>query len=73
MALIVDLCGLEFLSSAGLAAALQDANQSAGRTKQFGVVAKGAATSRPMAMIGLDRKLSLYPTLDDALTDIRRR
>ena len=71
MALIVDLCGLEFLSSAGLAA-LQDANQSAGRTKQFGVVAKGAATSRPMAMIGLDRKLSLYPTLDDALTDIRR-
>lgn len=25
-----------------------------------------------MAMIGLDRKLSLYATLDDALADIRR-
>jgi anti-sigma B factor antagonist len=69
-ALIVDLTALDFLSSAGLAI-LQEGHQSAGRAKQFCVVADGPATSRPMKMIALDRKLQLYPTLEDALADIR--
>lgn len=69
-AVIVDLSNLDFLSSAGLAI-LQEGHQAAGRGKLFCVVADGPATSRPMRLIALDRKLRLYSTLDDALADIR--
>jgi anti-sigma B factor antagonist len=69
-AIVVDLSNLDFLSSAGLAI-LQEGHQTAGRAKQFCVVAEGSATSRPMKLIALDRKLRLYSTLDEALADVR--
>jgi len=34
-------------------------------------VANNPATSRPMQLTGLDKVISLYPTLDDALTAMR--
>jgi anti-sigma B factor antagonist len=68
-AVIVDLANVDFLASAGmtvLVAAHEDLTPTAG----FGVVADGPATSRPMRLIGLDRTINLYRTLDDALGDI---
>jgi anti-sigma B factor antagonist len=38
---------------------------------RFGIVADGAATSRPIRLLGIDRILTLYPTLEDALRDFR--
>lgn len=38
------------------------------KSVQVAVVASNPATSRPMQLTGLDKVLSLYPTLDDALT-----
>jgi anti-sigma B factor antagonist len=38
---------------------------------RFGIVADGAATSRPIRLLGLDVILTLYPTLDDAVRDLR--
>jgi anti-sigma B factor antagonist len=64
--LIVDLSEVNFLASVGmtvLAAAQQEAGASAG----FGVVAHGPGTSRPIKLLGLDAMLALYPTVDDAL------
>jgi anti-sigma B factor antagonist len=38
---------------------------------RFGIVADGAATSRPIRLLGINRILTLYPTLDDALREFR--
>ena len=39
---------------------------------RFAVVAEGAATSRPIRLLGIDTVLALYPTLDDAVCALRR-
>jgi len=36
------------------------------------VVADNAAASRPMQLTGLDKTISLYPTVDEALTAMGR-
>lgn len=69
-ALIIDLSGVEFLGSVGLkilAATYEKLDDSA----EFGVVARGPATRRPIHLTGLDKTFPLYPTLDDALTGVR--
>ena len=69
-ALIIDLSGVEFLGSVGLkilAATCEKLDDSA----EFGVVARGPATRRPIHLTGLDKTFPLYPTLDDALTGVR--
>ena len=38
---------------------------------RFGIVADGAATSRPIRLLGIDAILVIYPTLSDALRDLR--
>lgn len=64
--LIIDLTKTAFLSSAGMGALVAaHANAPAGR---FGVVADGPSTSRPMELIGLDRALGLYASLETALS-----
>lgn len=35
---------------------------------KFAVVADGSATSRPIKLMGIDSVLSLYPSLNDALS-----
>ena len=37
---------------------------------RFGIVAEGAATSRPIKLLGIDAVLTIYPTLGDALHDV---
>jgi anti-sigma B factor antagonist len=39
-----------------------------GKSIQLALVADHAAASRPMQLTGLDNVISLYPTLDAALT-----
>jgi anti-sigma B factor antagonist len=68
--LIVDLSDVQFLASAGMSV-LVAAQEQAGTSTRFGVVADGPATSRPIKLLGVDGFLSLYPTLDDALRDFR--
>jgi hypothetical protein len=36
--------------------------------KRFGVVADGPRASRPMKLIGLDQLVTMYPTLEAALS-----
>jgi anti-sigma B factor antagonist len=69
-ALIIDLTEVEFLGSVGLkilAATYEKLSDSA----EFGVVAHGPATRRPINLTGLDKTFPLYSTLDDALTGVR--
>ncbi len=69
-ALVIDLSGVEFLGSVGLKI-LAATYEKLGDSAEFGVVARGAATRRPIHLTGLDKTFPLYPTLDDALTGVR--
>lgn len=69
-ALIIDLSGVEFLGSVGLKI-LAATYEKLGDSAEFGVVARGPATRRPIHLTGLDKTFPLYPTLDDALTGVR--
>ncbi|MET0700019.1 MAG: STAS domain-containing protein [Mycobacterium sp.] len=68
--LVVDLTAVTFLASAGMTT-LVKAHEQAGTAVSFAVVANGPTTSRPLKLLGLDATLALYPTLDDALRELR--
>jgi anti-sigma B factor antagonist len=65
-AVIVDLTDVEFLASAGMSV-LITAHDAITPQTQFGVVADGAATSRPMKLVGVDQIIPLHRTIEDAL------
>lgn len=64
---IIDLSGVDFLASAGLSVLL--ATHEEVPNFRFGVVADGVAVRRPITVLGLDRVISLYCTVQDALDD----
>jgi anti-sigma B factor antagonist len=70
-ALVVELSGVTFMASVGLRI-LAATQQGVGKSIQLAVVADHAAASRPMQLTGLDNVISLYPTLDEALTALGR-
>lgn len=69
-ALIIDLSAVEFLGSVGLKI-LAATYEKLGDAAEFGVVARGPATRRPIHLTGLDKTFPLYPTVEDALTGVR--
>lgn len=66
-ALIVELSAVDFMGSVGLRI-LVAAQERIGGPDRFAVVADGPATRRPIQLTGLDETLTLYPTLDQAVT-----
>jgi anti-sigma B factor antagonist len=64
--LVIDLSKVEFLASAGMTVLLD--THATTTTTRLAVVAEGRATSRPMVLLGLDRTLIIYPSLDAALS-----
>lgn len=69
--LVVDMTDVVFLASAGMSVLIEAQDQATTASARFGVVAEGAATSRPIKLLGIDAILALYPTLGDALSDLR--
>jgi anti-anti-sigma factor len=67
--LVVDLSRVDFLASAGMTV-LVTAQADVTPPTRFAVVANGPATSRPIKLMGLDNALTVYSTLDSALTRI---
>lgn len=68
-ALIVDLSKVDFLASAGMTV-LVTAQAEVAPPTRFAVVANGPATSRPIKLMGLDSIVTVYATLDSALSRI---
>ena len=66
-ALVVELSEVIFMASVGLRI-LAATQEKVGKSIQLAVVADNTAASRPMQLTGLDKLISLYPTLDEALT-----
>ena len=69
--LAIDLSDVSFMASVGLRI-LAATQEEVGKSIQIAVVADNAAASRPMQLTGLDNVISLYPTLDEALTALGR-
>ncbi|WP_188987802.1 STAS domain-containing protein [Saccharopolyspora thermophila] len=63
---VVDITGVTFLSSAGLAVLVR-ARHRAGPDTGFRVVASGSATLRPIQLTGLDQELEVYPSREKAM------
>jgi len=71
-ALIIDLSAVTFLASVGLRL-LVSTHEKMSQSGQFAVVASGPITSRPIQLTRLNEVFAMYPTLDEALTDVRER
>jgi anti-anti-sigma factor len=71
-ALIVDLSEVTFLASVGLRL-LVSTHEKVSKSGEFAVVASGPVTSRPIQLTQLDEVFAMYPTLDAALKDVRKR
>jgi anti-sigma B factor antagonist len=69
--LVIELSEVTFMASVGLRI-LAATQEEVGKSIQIAVVADNAAASRPMQLTGLDNLISLYPTLDEALTALGR-
>lgn len=65
--LVVDLTGVEFMSSAGMNLLVETQRLTEPTPTTLRVAAAGTATGRPMRIIGLDRILELYATVSDAV------
>ena len=71
-ALIIDLTEVTFLASVGMSVLVATQEAADAMAVRFAVVAEGAATSRPIRLLGIDAIVALYPTLDEALSALRR-
>ncbi|MER7014475.1 STAS domain-containing protein [Saccharopolyspora sp. NPDC000359] len=65
-ALVLDLTGVTFLSSAGLAMLVRARNR-AGDDVEFRVVVGGPATARPVQLTGLDQEIDVFSSLEKAM------
>lgn len=70
--LIIDLLGVQFLASAGVAILL-NAREKFVDCERFSVVAQGRMTSRAIELLDLDRLLSLQETVEEALSKAKAR
>ena len=61
-ALVIELSEVIFMASVGLRI-LAATQEKVGKSIQLAVVADNMAASRPMQLTGLDKLISLYPTL----------
>jgi anti-sigma B factor antagonist len=70
--LIIDLSGVQFLASVGVAILLK-ARDKFVDCERFSVVAQGRMTSRAIQLLDLDHLLSLQETVEEALSDAKAR
>lgn len=66
--LVVDLTSVDFFASAGLSA-LVAAYQHAGEHTGLCVVAPNTATARPLQVTALDRRIPVYTSREEALSE----
>ena len=67
--LILDLTGVTFLASAGLAMLARSSESLEGRAR-FIVIADGPVTVRPIELAGLNDAFEVFPTVEAALATV---
>ncbi|HEX6347398.1 STAS domain-containing protein [Umezawaea sp.] len=71
-ALVLDLSGVEFFGSNGIAIVLEAAQRAELRGIRFVVVAHRHVVLRPLQVTGVDARLTIRPSLTAALDDLHR-
>ncbi|MCE6994659.1 STAS domain-containing protein [Saccharothrix sp. S26] len=71
--LVLDLSGVSFLGSAGLAVLVEASQHAKRRDAQFRVVAVERAVTRPLAATGLGEVFSVFGSVEQALEADRSR
>jgi anti-anti-sigma factor len=66
---IVDMSRVDFLASTGIGVIIAACDEVTPNA-QFGVVADGPVTRRPMMLVGIDKVITLYRTLGEAVDDL---
>ncbi|MBO0839878.1 MAG: STAS domain-containing protein [Sciscionella sp.] len=69
---VLDLGGVGFLGSAGLAVLADAQRRAAKRDVPFALVAHSHAVLRPLEVTALDQALTVYPDLDTALANLKQ-
>lgn len=67
--IVIDLLQTDFLASAGMTALIA-AHEHVTTVGKLAVVADGPSTARPLQLMGLDKVLAIYPTVDAAVAAI---
>jgi anti-anti-sigma factor len=65
--LVIDLDGLSFMGSSGLAALVETLDWARESGSVLRVVARGPVVIRPLAATALDRMIEVFPTVPEAL------
>ncbi|MFI9811472.1 STAS domain-containing protein [Saccharothrix variisporea] len=68
---VLDLCAVDFLGSAGIALLINARHRAARLGIPFAVVADRHAVLRPLRVSQVDSALPLHPTVADALASVR--
>ncbi|MEU4742999.1 STAS domain-containing protein [Actinosynnema sp. NPDC023658] len=71
--LVLDMSGVSFLGSAGLAVLVEASQQAQRRGAEFRVVAVERAVTRPLAATGLGEVFSIFESVEQALEAGRAR
>jgi len=64
---LVDLSKVSFIDSTAVTVLLEEHRAAAARGEHLGLVAPGEQVRRVLALLGLDRVLRVYDSLDDAV------
>lgn len=67
--LVIDLSGVSFLGSAGLAVLVETSHEATRRDVVLRLVASSHTVRRPLEITGLTDMLTTFPTLDEAVTE----
>jgi len=70
--LVLDLMGVTFLDSAGLAALVETASRCSQEGRSFALVCTGRTVSSPLRMTGLDKVLTVTASVPEALSALDR-
>jgi anti-sigma B factor antagonist len=65
--LVLDLSGVGFLGSAGLAVLVEASHEAERHQVELRLVAAGRSVRRPLEITGLNEVLTTFPTRDDAV------
>jgi anti-anti-sigma factor len=65
--LVIDLSGVSFLGSAGLAVLVEASHEAQRRQVELRLVAAGRSVQRPLEITGLTEVLTTFPSRDDAV------
>jgi anti-sigma B factor antagonist len=69
--LMVDLAGVTFLASSGLAVLIRAAGEAADRDIRLTLIAQHRAVLRPLEVTRTSDRFRVLPTLDAALTELK--